>query len=427
VTTLQEVNREMMIKKTQLWALAAVVAITGGVYARVSPQDPPTTAAAPTAQERIGKRVSCSFENATIAEVLKWLSTQGQSFVADEAVAASKRKVTVNVVNQPIDDVLNAIADGLNCTWEKKGEVLVLKNSNVFGVLAPSVADVPLEWRQADGLTKVAPKVLTPRALPKIDTKWLTPEVQKQVQTEIEKAMREAQKAIEQAHKSGKAEKMSAAERAEFEKEMKRAKVEMEKAMQELKKELKGKSFILAPDAKGFEKMELDLPMTEFYKFDSKDMPELRDFKMDEKAMKELMKLAPEGGTYKWDYKVLPPLKDQKALKELLKVKPDAKVYKWDSKTAPQLKAFKFDDKALNKKLETFRNLEPKMFIGTTDVQALVKSLTKAQKEKAAKQGYLKPSDLTTSQRKLLGELPSGTNWSIIYEIDGQKVTIKGK
>lgn len=352
----------MMIKKSQLWALTMVAAVTAGVYARVSPQDA-LAPATPAAQDKIAKRVSCTFTNATVAEVLKWLSTQGQSFVADESVAGSKRKVTVNIVDQPINDVLDAIADGLSCKWEKKGDVLVLKNSGVFTNLAPYVSEGSTKWEypQAE-VWRELPKLEMPLSIPNIDSKWMTPEVQKQLQSEVEKAMKEAKKAIEEAHKSGKAEKMTSEERAQFEKEMVKAKAEIEKAMQELKKELKNeKGFVLAPNMKGLEKWDVQ-------------MPKLKEFRT----------------------------------------------------VVPKLKEFKLNDKNA---FVIPKSLAPntKLFVGTADVQALLKSLTKAQKDKAAKQGYLKPSDLTTAQKKMLGDLPAGTNWSIVYDIDGQKVTIKGK
>ncbi|MBV6457496.1 MAG: hypothetical protein HONBIEJF_00608 [Fimbriimonadaceae bacterium] len=362
MTTHQEVNREMMIKKSQLWALAGVVAVAGSVYARVSPQEAPPAPGSPVTQDKIGKRVSCSFQNATVAEVLKWLSTQGQSFVADESVAASKRKVTVNIVNQPIEDVLDAIADGLSCKWEKKGEVLVLKNSDIYSVFAPSLRertltpDAPMEWR-------ITPKIDAPLAIPKVDSKWLTPQAQKELKSEIERAMQDAKKAIDEAHKSGKAEKMTTEERAQFEKEMVKAKAEIQKAMKELEKELKNeRSFVLAPDAKSLKRLEMDLP-------------KLKEFRG----------------------------------------------------TVPKMEQFKWNDKNAYVVPRVLTAPNSKLFVGTSDVQSLLKSLTKAQKDKAAKQGYLKPSDLTPAQRKLLGELPSGTNWSIVYDIDGQKITIKGK
>lgn len=353
----------MMMKKSQMWALAAIVAVGGSVYARVSPQDADLRAKV-AAQSKISKRVSCSFENATVAEVLKWLSTQGQSFVADENVAASKRKVTVNIVEQPIDDVLDAIASGLNCKWEKKGDVLVLKNSDVYSILAPTITDLPLRFDRPNDFTRIAPKIEMPTELPRIESKWLTPEAQKQLKSEIEKAMQEAKKAVEEAHKSGKAEKMTAEDRAQFEKEMVKAKAEIEKAMKELQKELKNeRGFVLAPNAKEWQKLKAE------------DLPKLKEFRT----------------------------------------------------TIPKIQEFKWNDKSALVMPKAFSAPNAKLFVGTADVQALLKSLTKAQKDKAAKQGYLKPSDLTAAQRKLLGELPTGSNWSIIYNIDGQKVTIKGK
>ena len=59
------------------------------------------------------------------------------------------------------------------------------------------------------------------------------------------------------------------------------------------------------------------------------------------------------------------------------------------------------------------------------NVKKFIASLTPAQRELAKKQGHLKPSDLTKEQRELLG-IGTDETVNITFQIDGEKVTIKG-
>ena len=59
------------------------------------------------------------------------------------------------------------------------------------------------------------------------------------------------------------------------------------------------------------------------------------------------------------------------------------------------------------------------------DIPKLFKSLSKAQRQKQASQGYLKLSDLTAAQRKMLGNV-TGKGFEVRYNINGEQLVVKG-
>lgn len=61
------------------------------------------------------------------------------------------------------------------------------------------------------------------------------------------------------------------------------------------------------------------------------------------------------------------------------------------------------------------------------NMKKLLDSITPAQWELSKKQGYLKFSDLTPAQRKLIGDVEASDDMTLSYSIDGKKITIKGK
>lgn len=105
----------------------------------------PTTVVATTST----KRVTASFKSASVAEVLAWLTKQGVSFVVSDDQINNK-KITLNVVNQPIESVVDAVAASFGGHWERRGTVRVYqKGSDVFSgfQFTPSTQFAPSETR----------------------------------------------------------------------------------------------------------------------------------------------------------------------------------------------------------------------------------------------------------------------------------------
>lgn len=197
---------------------------------------------------------------------------------------------------------------------------------------------------------------------------------------------------------------------------------------------------LVRPDDKGMAK-ELDY---RFYTSDPKQYEALKKqygnrakllkpgeagaFGFDPKAFEEIRRVQVEG--FKMDEKALKALADsgrlsQEAMKELAEVRR----FKVDPKAMKELakvRELRMDPKAF-KELEEMRG-----FAFTMDgpgnqqgnMMKVLDSLSKAQREQHQKQGFLRYSDLTAAQQKMLGLSVKG-QWEISVNNNGKKLTIK--
>lgn len=87
-----------------------------------------TSVANPTPQEEVkppsvalqAKRVSVNFKNASIQEVAEWLSSHGLSYVIK---IEGDARLTMNIVDQPLKDAANAVAEAMGGRWSQNGNV----------------------------------------------------------------------------------------------------------------------------------------------------------------------------------------------------------------------------------------------------------------------------------------------------------------
>lgn len=332
--------------------------------------------------------------NGTLDDVVKWLGDTGVSFVLEDKAIAS-RKLTINLINQPIEDAIAAIADALGVSWSKRGQVYVFGGQKVmhFAPAAPSSPKVP---------SSVAPKVHT----------WTSKDGD-QITIDVQKAIEQAQKAQKGA--KGVAPKvftfevpgqgMSPKDKQEFELHMKKLGEHMK---------------LVVPNAKELAKIK---PMTE---------KEQKAFEESMQKLHESMKSLPhviEGSKLSDKERKQLELEMKKLHEELKSLPHDAKMFKWDGKdykgmSEAERKAF---EKSMGDLKIELKNL-PKAplapaVLRSSDMKSLMKSLTPDQRSKHDRQGYLKLSDLSGGQKKMLGN-PSG-NFTISVNMDGQKLTIK--
>lgn len=80
------------------------------------------------------KRVSAKMSNATLDEVAQWLSKSGVNFVIDKG-ALKDTRVNLNIVDKPLRDVMDAIANAVGASWVKSGDIYALR---------PGFAGVPM-------------------------------------------------------------------------------------------------------------------------------------------------------------------------------------------------------------------------------------------------------------------------------------------
>lgn len=300
--------------------------------------------------------------NGTLEDVIKWLGDNGVSFVLENKDLNS-RKLTINLVNQPIEDAIAAIADALDVSYTKKGDIYAFGSTKM--PFAPAAPSMPAKVRD------IAPRIWTGK-----DTDDIIIDVQK--------AIEEAHKAM--GSKNGIAPKVFTFEhgKALSPQEMKQFELRMKSLGDHIK--------VLIPNLRELEKM---VPMTD---------KERKEFELEMNKLHDKMKALPgEIKMFKFDGNELKGMSDaeRKAFDKSMK---DLKIELMDVHGLAKVPGAPVALKSANMK-------------------ELMKSLTPDQKSKHERQGYLKLSDLSGAQKKMLGN-PSG-NFTISVNMDGQKLTIK--
>ncbi|MDR3689456.1 MAG: hypothetical protein P4L46_08770 [Fimbriimonas sp.] len=79
------------------------------------------------AQNQHDSKLSVQFRSAKVSEVLGWLQSQGYSFVVNDGDLATSKTVTMNIANQSVGSVADAIANALGGHWEQTGGIHVYK------------------------------------------------------------------------------------------------------------------------------------------------------------------------------------------------------------------------------------------------------------------------------------------------------------
>ena len=82
----------------------------------------------------LGQRASSTsveFRSAKVSEVFNWLKTNGFSFVVNDSDVNNSKTISLNVVNQPIGAVAEAIASALGGHWETSNGIHVFKKGSL--------------------------------------------------------------------------------------------------------------------------------------------------------------------------------------------------------------------------------------------------------------------------------------------------------
>lgn len=386
---------------------------------------------APQGAPELQKKVTVAFEAAPLSDVLRWVKSQGLNFAVAPDAGFANRKLTLSVRGVPISDVLEAIAEAYGGEWVQRGPIQVLSNRGGIGVSPriASPADLPLRIREMVPRIQSEQHEAMRRAI-EIERKSIG-ETRRAIagsdamKVQIEKALEMAHKEL-QLSKGAKSVDSKALEAMQksLEEAMRSGGLH-EQALDELSK-LRGMGGVLSPEAlakmRSFE-VELQgkggLLPPEALKELSKMKIELQGKGgiLPPEALKELAKLKELGG-------VLPP----EALKELSEMKielqgkggvlpPEA------LKELAKLKEMRAMPKLELKRLEGQPGRGVALSVG--GMKQLVDTLSKKQRALHKKQGFLRVSDLTASQRKLLGETPEG-DWSITIRFQGKDLTLRG-
>lgn len=101
------------------------------------------TSLAPLSEEKH----SVSFKNAEVQDVLEWMDKMGVSYVMPEG-PWSTRKVTLNMRDQSLAAIADAIGFALGGRWERRGSIFVFRQDAFgIGVAAPGLAELNREIR----------------------------------------------------------------------------------------------------------------------------------------------------------------------------------------------------------------------------------------------------------------------------------------
>lgn len=409
-----------------LWSLTAAAVLTGLTVG--AQQAAPVAQAAPPApavqvvavQEDSGQRVSVDFEHAQVSEVLNWLSKNGASFVAADSELPKDATITMSVKDQPLDEVVDAIASALGGHWERRGGVRVFRagNSGGFGEaggwnMAPSGT---MKWNASPGGAKVF--TLKPgdkegnfKVFDDGGKTFVMPEMNFQMPNMDElraklkdlpgmsdEQREEMEKALTQSHdemmKSGEEMKIS-------QKAMEEAHRAMEKAMREHPEAFNGNEMKMSQKAMQEAHRAMEKAMREHPEaFNGNEMKFPEKAMIDaEKAMEKAQKEHPEAFKDGDSFFIAPP--GEKGRTFLYRTQP----------RMPNQPGLHF--------------MTPRFEFRGHDFTKLFTSLSPEQKELNRRQGYLKASDLTESQREMIGVSGDGKGWTIKIVKDGEEVTIK--
>jgi hypothetical protein len=396
-----------------VWSIAAAAVLAGAAagvtrHAAQDPQPAPSVTVVSQAepmgdQEENQQRVSASFDHAGVSEVMDWLTKNGVSFVSADSELPKDATITLNVKDQPINQVVDAIADALGGHWQRRGEMRVFRKGQGFDVfrggdnMTWNMAPDGKAWSTGPGSNM---KVFTGKDgnrvfmmpdmpdtskmgdMPNVQV-WNGPDMEKlklrlkdmpgmdeNARREMEKAMKESRGAWT---KNGEQWKVS-------QKAMEEAHKAMEKAMKEHPEGFSGNSF---------------------FDGDEKSMAEARkEMERARVEMQKAMKQHPEA--FNGKIFMSPDNGD------FFKVQPDGKGRTFHYRVG----------KGSN-------NFAPSVTINGKSFTRFMDSLSDEQREQNRRQGYILARDLSAAQKKLLGINGEEKGWSITVSKDGEKVTVK--
>lgn len=379
------------------------------------------------------KKVSVRFKNASVEEVLDWLSNQGVSFVT--AGVSKDARVNLTVVDIPLSEVIEVIGQSLGGSFAKRGNTFVFEKGTrtfAFETLPSQLTEVSTQRTKAlEELKKVqghmfeVPEGVTFKMLEGQD-----PMSQKEIQQLREKMMKDfgpnsdfmkkLQKEMGDTKKWESIHKDMAKHHehnAKLHEEMRRSFGEGSK----FQKELRGFS---GQDAKRWE--ELGKSMEKRFGHGSEFEKEMKVW--GEKFSKEMGSQFGPNSKFSKEMKAF-KLEDGK-MRELSAKEREQMMKELQGKMK-SLKEFKMPAMP---KMPDMPKMDTRAFVVPTtpstgfhsaNILDVAKGLTPAQREKNKNQGFLYWSDLNRDQQAKIGAQGWTGNWSITINRDGESFTLK--
>jgi hypothetical protein len=382
------------------------------------------------------ERVSVSFKNASLREVLDWLKNAGVSFVVGDDQVNKDSKTNINIMNQPVDQLMRALASSWGGHWEKQKDIWVFKKGqDVFG--APTIAE-GAPFTRLDKLPETV--IAGDKAFKTLPGSVFTTERDGKVRTllgaqghgyvlgdhgEMTKEQEQAlQKSLERMNDPKAME--------EFKKSWEKWAKEYEQNFKEFEKNWQRKNFEYKFDEKALQDMQkksMDMAKAgKVFQFDSKNggkgmLFDGKEFKpLDEKMLKEMEKHQTDMAKRlsEMRFYTTPDVKVQKSLA-------DAEVKIARARAEGAAKAGRTQVRrsgAPSGSIRRFASPEVGSFTSEHNLKAIYETLTPAQEIKLKRLGYINYSDLNSKQRALLGVI-TDDGWTISYKTDKADLTIK--
>lgn len=373
-----------MTSSLMLSALAAAAAI----LVVASPQDPSfdypgakhigfdqaRQAPEPAARQDQG-RLSMSFSDATVGQVLDWLKSKGVDFVVSDEQVDKDSHISINLNNQPLAAVMDALGRAWNGRFERQGDIWVFRKGSLemFSTKAafPEMAPAPARVLTVPGVPAGSKEEqeLWRKSFDKMnDPKhW----------AEIEKHM------------------------AEIEKNGKVFRYELKAGQRGLT--LDGK------DLKPLDEKQIKAMQAQGLAMAKQAEAMAKQSKLTDEQAKQFEKRAVEMAKAGRDFTFVVP--DMKPLTEL------------------QIKALGAKDRADMGFARVWQSGPSAVAIGghglsSRNLKAVYDLMTPTQTEKMNRLGYINYSDLNSKQRAILGVI-TDDNWTISYKTDKVNITIK--
>ncbi len=220
-------------------------------------------------EDQVKQSVSVRFTNAKAKEVFGWLQKKNVNFVVDDSQLPANKTITLNLQNQAMEDVLEAIGSALGGRFEKRKDIYVFQAGEGRG------------YRQLKRTVDPARPAAPWMRIETLPSRPMSPEEKKRFDASMQKFEAEMKRFGEKMEKDFGPEFEKKFNSKEFELKMDKAfGPEFQKRMEEFGKSFEG-------FGKSFEGMGKQFEL-DFKDFDKEFEKDFKDFDIDLKGLKKL-------------------------------------------------------------------------------------------------------------------------------------------
>jgi hypothetical protein len=124
------------------------------------------------------RRVTAQFRNAPARDVLAWLEQQGVSFIVSDGVIPPDVRVTMNISDQPLADVTEALARSMGGHWQRQGEIRIFSKGLVPSM--PAMPPLNIPGRDMMNARPGMPRMVPVPGMPGVPMQMMPPEMREQ-------------------------------------------------------------------------------------------------------------------------------------------------------------------------------------------------------------------------------------------------------